>query len=171
MSTLIPVEIFQETIIIWSCPVHQEIDGRIASEFRHFKERFMSNFAPFVGEIIHKNKKEYKVEQVTLYVDDNTNEKLTNDIKFLVDTSREVIYVDFYGYLNAINKDLLDPKNYDLSALEVPNTLKKWEETFDLMRSNDRKFNRPNSIRKISVIPDVDKSETKKGLLSLFHSK
>lgn len=133
MSTLIPVEIFQNTIIIWTCPGHPEINDHTASEFKHFKGRFMSNFAPFIGENIHTNKKEYTVEKVTLYVDDATNEKITNDIKFLVDASREVIYVNFCEYLVATGKDPMDPKNYDLTTLEVPDTLKKWEETFDLI--------------------------------------
>lgn len=133
MSTLIPVEIFQNTIIIWTCPGHPGINDHTASEFKHFKGRFMSNFAPFIGENIHTSEKEYTVEKVTLYVDDATNEKITNDIKFLVDASREVIYVDFCEYLVATGKDPMDPKNYDLTTLEVPDTLKKWEETFDLI--------------------------------------
>lgn len=132
MSTLIPVEIFQEVIIGWHCPDNPTIDGKIVSNFRCFKERFMSNFAPFIGEIIHINKKEYEVKKVTLYVDDTNCEKLTNDIKFAVDTNPAIYYVDYYDYLKATNKNLLDPNNRDISTLEVPDTFEKWKELLGL---------------------------------------
>lgn len=135
MSALIPVEIFQDVIIIWYCPNNPSFDGKVASRFRYFRERFITNFTPFIGETIHKNKKEYKVEKVSLYVDNSVNEKITNDIKFIVDTFPEIYYVDYYKYLIASNANPFDPKNNDITTIEVPGTLEKWKDIIKIIGS------------------------------------
>lgn len=132
MSALIPVEIFQDVLIVWKNPIDHKMDGTLASIFTYFKDRFISNFAPFEGEIIHRNKNCYKVLNVTLYVDDNHYQKISNDIKFKVNVDPEIIYVDFIKFLKVTNQgDIIDP-----NKVKLPETLENWKEVIKLIEEN-----------------------------------